>query len=124
MPCIPCCGVPCCGQVAGISYPAPFCGPCGGICIGPCDTVRFKTIHLYPYMLHNFTHFSSRAHSVDMDHTEGMDHKQEGMDRKAQTADTVHTEGIDCRVSGMDRDRKDRTGHSMACKTKDTESTE
>ncbi|CAF4923517.1 unnamed protein product [Pieris macdunnoughi] len=32
----PACGVPCCGQVAGLSYPAPFAGPCNGVCIGPC----------------------------------------------------------------------------------------
>ncbi|CAH2092365.1 unnamed protein product [Euphydryas editha] len=50
-----------------------------------------------------------------------MGHKQEDMDSKVHTTDTVHTEGTDCRESGMDRDCKDRTGHRMACKTKDTD---
>ncbi|KAG7302748.1 hypothetical protein JYU34_012709 [Plutella xylostella] len=35
--CCPSLGVPCCGQVAGCAYPAPFCGPCcGRVCCGPC----------------------------------------------------------------------------------------
>lgn len=36
MMCCPTCGTPGCGQIAGLAFPAPFCGPCSGVCISPC----------------------------------------------------------------------------------------